>query len=119
MADTGTFRAGLSAGVRVLLWLGLAVAAWLLVVPAASIDGTSCGVPMFTTNEGSATMHLAVDCVGRNQTRISQAVATLVLTGLVLLGAAAAHWWRSPDPARQDPEPGSLGALRRQHEELR
>ena len=116
MSDSVTFRSGLSAPMRMLLWLGLAVATWLLLVPTTSLEGQSCGVPLFTIYGGEGPIDRPSDCLSRNETRGSQAFATLVLTGVLAMGAAVSHWWRSPN-APSESGGGAIGALRRQHDD--
>jgi len=81
---------------RLLVVLGLAVTAWLALAPVASAAGSSCGIPAIGTGEGLVGREF--DCPARNQTRLTQAVWTLVGTGLVAGGDALLLRSRRPPP---------------------
>ncbi|MFP5257050.1 MAG: hypothetical protein ACLGI8_14500 [Acidimicrobiia bacterium] len=95
---------------RIILWLGLLVAAWLLLTPTSTADGRSCGTPAFhLSHPGPDRPQLADEtCVDRNNTRLDQAVVTVVLTLVATGGAALA---RSLADARSRGETPRLTAL--------
>ena len=92
--------------VRVVVALGLAVALWLLLVPTASaVLGSSCGVPVVSTDvQATIDDGLAPDCAAQNQTRVKQGVATAV-GAVAVLGIAAA--WRAITNRAPGPPPGT------------
>jgi len=92
--------------VRVVVALGLAVAVWLLLVPTASaVLGSSCGVPVVSTDvQATVDDGLAPDCAAQNQTRVKQGVATAVGAAAVLAIAAA---WQAITNRAPGPPPGT------------
>lgn len=90
---------------RVVVALGLAVAAWLFIVPTASADGSSCGVPALNAVEGDGEVSgLDVDCEDRNQTRVKQSVATAA-GAAAIVGLHALRQLRAPDRPPREPPP--------------
>jgi len=96
---------------RVVVWLGLAVAAWLFLVPTASADGSDCGTPIFRTDDLSASQAgFDEGCGERNATRATQGWMTLLGAGAL---AGGDRLWRAMRPPASPSK--VVGALRRDH----
>lgn len=94
---------------RVIVWLGLAVAVWLFLVPTSSADGSSCGTPMLRTDEATA-IEKGFDegCGERNRTRATQGWMTLLGSGALYGGGRAWGALRPPRPVRAPRERGGI-----------